>query len=51
MDEALRIHDYLPISYANREEEAYIRFLWDAFETNTMPKNMSLPISHSIFST
>lgn len=34
MDEALRIHDYLPISYANREEEAYIRFLWDAFETN-----------------
>lgn len=34
MDEALRIHDYLPISYANREEEAYIRFLWDAFEAN-----------------
>lgn len=34
MDEALRIHDYLPISYANREEEDYIRFLWDAFETN-----------------
>lgn len=34
MDEALQIHDYLPISYANREEEAYIRFLWDAFETN-----------------
>ncbi|MBK1720308.1 hypothetical protein [Thiocystis violacea] len=34
MDEALRIHDYLPISYANHEEEAYIRFLWDAFETN-----------------
>lgn len=34
MDRALRIHDYLPISYANREEEAYIRFLWDSFETN-----------------
>lgn len=34
MDEALRIHDYLPISYANRDEEGYIRFLWDAFETN-----------------
>lgn len=34
MDEALRIHDYLPISYANRKEEAYVRFLWDAFETN-----------------
>ncbi len=34
MDEALRIHDYLPVSYANREEEAYIRFLWDAFDTN-----------------
>jgi len=34
MDEALQIQDYLPISYANREEEAYIRFLWDAFETN-----------------
>ncbi|PLY12827.1 MAG: hypothetical protein C0631_15875 [Sedimenticola sp.] len=34
MDEALRIHDYLPISYANHEEQAYISFLWDAFETN-----------------
>jgi len=34
MDEALRILDYQPISYANREEKAYIRFLWDAFETN-----------------
>lgn len=34
MDEALQIHDYLPISYANHEEEAYVRFLWDAFETN-----------------
>jgi len=34
MDEALRIHDYLPISYANKNEEGYIRFLWDAFETN-----------------
>jgi hypothetical protein len=34
-----RIHDYLPISYANREEEAYIRFLWDAFETNYKPSS------------
>lgn len=34
MDDALRIHDYLPVSYANREEGAYISFLWDAFETN-----------------
>lgn len=34
MDDALRIHDYLPISYANRKEEAYINFLWDAFDTN-----------------
>jgi len=34
MDEALRIHDYLPVSYANKNEEGYIRFLWDAFETN-----------------
>lgn len=34
MEEALRIHDYLPVSYANREEEEYIRFLWDAFDTN-----------------
>ena len=34
MEEALRIHDHLPIFYANREGEAYIRFLWDAFETN-----------------
>jgi len=34
MDEALRIHDYLPISYADKSEESYIHFLWDAFETN-----------------
>ncbi|MFC3282104.1 hypothetical protein [Litchfieldella rifensis] len=34
MDEATRIHDYLPTSYADKSEEAYIRFLWDAFETN-----------------
>lgn len=34
MDEARRIHDYLPISYSNREEEGYIRFLWNAFDAN-----------------
>jgi len=34
MDDALRIHDFLPISYANKNEEAYIKFLWDAFEFN-----------------
>ncbi len=34
MEEAQRIHDYLPISYADITEQNYIRFLWDAFETN-----------------
>lgn len=34
MEEALRIHDYLPISYGNQSEAAYVRFLWDSFETN-----------------
>ena len=34
MDEASRIHEYLPISYANRNEEAYVKFLWEAFESN-----------------
>lgn len=34
MDDALRIHEFLPISYANKNEEAYIKFLWDAFEFN-----------------
>ena len=34
MDEAQRIEDYLPISFADQNEYGYIRFLWDAFETN-----------------
>lgn len=34
MDDALRIHEFLPVSYANKNEEAYIKFLWDAFEFN-----------------
>ena len=34
MDDALRIHEFLPFSYANKNEEAYVKFLWDAFEFN-----------------
>jgi len=34
MDDALRIHEFLPVSYANKNEEAYVKFLWDAFEFN-----------------
>jgi len=34
MDEALALADYLPVSYRSSSEEAYIRFLWESFESN-----------------
>ena len=34
MDEALDLADYLPASFKSFEEQEYIRFLWEAFETN-----------------
>jgi hypothetical protein len=34
MDEALELGDYLPQSFANAGEQAYLDFLWSAFETN-----------------
>lgn len=34
MEEAHQLADYLPLSYRNTNEQDYIAFLWDAFETN-----------------
>lgn len=34
MDEALELEEYLPLSYKSTSEQEYIKFLWDAFETN-----------------
>ena len=34
MEEAQNIHDFLPYSYSNQEEQSYIRFLWESFENN-----------------
>jgi hypothetical protein len=34
MDEALRLTAYLPLGYRNRDEEAYIDFLWSTFQFN-----------------
>ena len=34
MEEALVLADYLPISFRAEAEEEYIKFLWDAFQTN-----------------
>lgn len=34
MDNALGLSIYLPMSYQSPKDEEYIRFLWDAFETN-----------------
>ena len=34
MDEAAELLDYLPLSFKTPKEEEYIKFLWDAFETN-----------------
>ena len=34
MEEGLALADYLPIEFKAEAEEKYIRFLWDAFQTN-----------------
>lgn len=34
MEEALEIANYLPLSFKSEKEEEYIKFLWDAFESN-----------------
>lgn len=34
MDAALEIHDYLPLAYPSASEGEYIRFVWEAFESN-----------------
>jgi hypothetical protein len=34
MDSALEIHDYLPLAYPSASEGGYIRFVWEAFESN-----------------
>lgn len=34
MDEALEVGNYLPRSFANASEQAYLDFLWSAFQTN-----------------
>lgn len=34
MDAALEVHDYLPITYPSASEGEYIRFVWEAFESN-----------------
>ncbi len=34
MEEAYKIHDYLPVSYRNPQEQEYVQFLWSSFELN-----------------
>lgn len=34
MEESLELANYLPLSFKTPKEQEYIRFLWDAFETN-----------------
>jgi hypothetical protein len=34
VDDALELQEYLPISYKSKNEQEYIAFLWDTFETN-----------------
>jgi len=34
MEEALELGEYLPQSFANASEQAYLEFLWSAFQTN-----------------
>lgn len=34
MDDALELANYLPLSFKTESEQEYIKFLWDAFESN-----------------
>jgi len=34
MEEAIELRNYLPLSFKSPQEQEYIEFLWDAFETN-----------------
>jgi len=34
MEDALRLDRYLPLSFKTQSEQDYLRFLWDAFESN-----------------
>ena len=34
MEEAYEILDYLPIRFKQRNEQEYIEFLWDSFQSN-----------------
>jgi hypothetical protein len=34
MDDAVELFDYLPLTYKTPQEQDYIAFLWDAFESN-----------------
>jgi hypothetical protein len=34
MEEAAELANYLPLSFKSEKEQEYIRFLWDAFESN-----------------
>ena len=34
MEEAAELGDYLPLSFNRPNEQGYVAFLWDAFETN-----------------
>ena len=34
IEEAARLETYLPVSYRTPKERDYVRFLWEAFDTN-----------------
>ena len=34
MDEAIELDSYLPLSFPRPQEQEYVTFLWEAFETN-----------------
>jgi hypothetical protein len=34
MESALEVHNYLPLTYPKESESDYVRFLWEAFESN-----------------
>ena len=45
MEEAAELSDYMPLSFTSPQEQEYVAFLWDAFETNYTHGNKPLACS------
>ena len=47
MEEAVELGDDLPLSFNRPNEQGYVAFLWDAFETNYTTTNFSRQVPNT----